>query len=73
MSDFSFDWVFEDKGFIPVINPTFRYPVPRDIEKPGNNQYKKYCRTMLLSEKPGCYLSNIGPIDDLHNELKDFA
>ena len=73
MSDFSMDWSYENSGFVPVINPTFRYTVPRDIDKPGSNQYKKYCRTVLLSEKPGCYLGNVGSIDDVHDQLTDFV
>ena len=45
------------------------YTVPKDSAR-----YETYCKSTLLFEKPGCYLSNVGEgFDSFHDELKDFV
>ena len=69
MSDFRINWEYEGSGFVPCPNPTFMYMVPQ-----GSARYETYCKSTLLFEKPGCYLSNVGEgFDSFHDELKDFV
>ena len=40
----------------------------------GSSSYENWCKTILLSEKPGCYLSNVGHgFAGPHEELEDFV
>ena len=69
MSDFRINWEYEGSGFVPCPNPIFMYTVPKDSAR-----YENYCKSTLLFEKPGCYLSNVGEgFDSFHDELKDFV
>ena len=69
MSDFSCRWEYEGNGFVPVPNPFYKYVVHKT-----NKLYQRYCKSLLLFEKPGCYLSNVGQgFDSYESELKDFV
>ena len=69
MSDFTINWEYEGAGLVPCPNPVFMYTVHKDSAR-----YETYCKSTLLFEKPGCYLSNVGEgFDSFHDELKDFV
>ena len=69
MADFSVKWEYEGFDFVPIPHPCYKWVVHKSKE-----QYEKYCRSLLLMEKPGCYLSNIGTeFDSCEAELKDFV
>ena len=69
--NFSKKWKYapNKKAFLHSI-PSYRYPIHK-----GNNSYEDYCRTMLLTDKPGCTLENVGkaPFESCEEELKDFV
>ena len=72
MTDFSKDWVYlgGKTKFVPVIIPIFRYPVSPKEKK----NFELYCKTILLSEKPGCYPCNVGVgFENFKEELMDFV
>ena len=49
--------------------PTYRYVV-----KKGKPHYEEYCKNLLLQDKPGCTLDNVGQaFSSCEEELKDFV
>ena len=49
--------------------PTFRYVV-----KKGKPNYELYCRCLLLADKPGCTIDNVGKnFSSCEEELRDFV
>ena len=75
MSDFSQKWKLLPEGknkerepFVPVILPCYIYTVPQ-----GSKNFESYCRTILLTEKPGCYHQNVGQgFNSCQEELEEF-
>ena len=57
-------------------NPTFPVfiPVQKFLVKKTNKSYEQNCRNVLLSDKPGCYLNNVGTgFNSFEEELRDFV
>ena len=70
MAHFNKKWELQKtQFFVPVIIPVYRYTVPSNHKK-----FPSYCKSVLLAEKPGCYLQNIGQgFDSVEAEMKDFV
>ena len=71
MANFSLKWkpLPQPNSFVPVFYPSFTYKVSK-----GSKNYESWCRSLLLSEKPGCYTSNVGQgFESMHAELEDFV
>ena len=58
-----------DNVFLHSI-PPYRYVVNKD-----RKNYEDYCKSLLLQDKPGCYLDNVGTgqFKSCQEELKDFV
>merc|ERR1712122_141782 len=53
----------------PHFIPTYKWIVHK-----GSNGYEEWCKTILLQDKPGCYLDNVGTqFESCEAELKDFV
>ena len=70
MAKFTKNWrPTRSVSFVPVFFPTFKYRVPY-----RNFKFEDWCRYMLLAEKPGCYLDNVGKnFSSCFEELRDFV
>jgi hypothetical protein len=55
---FSKKWKYSPAEVWPHFIPTFQFPV-----KKGKEIFEEYCRNLLLQDKPGCTLDNVGKID----------
>ena len=55
---FSKKWKYSPADVWPHFIPTFQFPV-----KKGKEIFEEYCRNLLLQDKPGCTLDNVGKID----------
>ena len=73
MTNFTRDWKPLPFGvkYCPVITPCYKWTVGK-----GSKNFDNYCRTILLSEKPGRYPSNVGSkgtiFESHEDELIDF-
>ena len=57
------------KNVFPHVIPTYRYVVRK-----GSPIYEQYCKTILLMDKPGCMLENVGKnFASCEEELRDFV
>ena len=69
--NFSKKWKYHPvkKAFLHSI-PCYRYIVHK-----GKNIYEDFCKWMLLTDKPGCTLENVGkdPFGSCEEELRDFV
>ena len=72
MTNFTKNWKFSPSAsdvVFPYFIPTFRYIVHK-----GKPRYEEYCQNLLLQDKPGCYLDNVGKnFESCEEELKDFV
>ena len=69
MCNFTKKWKYAPANVFPYMIPTFRYVV-----KKGKKNYEEYCKSLLLQDKPGCTLDNVGKnFDSCEEELKDFV
>ena len=72
---FTKKWKYNPDDVWPHFIPTFRYTV-----KKGKPMYEEFCRSLLLQDKPGCTLDNVGKVDmdgkkfeSCEDELDDFV
>ena len=66
---FTKDWKIKNKTTFPVFTPVPKFPV-----KKISKSYESMCRCILLSEKPGCYSTNVGTeFQSFEEELRDFV
>jgi len=71
MTNFTKSWKFSPAGsqVFPYFIPTFRYVVHK-----GKPRYVEYCKNLLLQDKPGSYLDNVGKdFESCEMELKYFV
>ena len=71
MTNFTKNWKFSPTGskVFPYFVPTYRYVVHQ-----GKSGYEDYCKNLLLQDKPGCYLDNVGKnFESCKEELRDFV
>lgn len=70
MNNFSKNWKYTPSvNVFPHFLPTYRYVVNKS--KPN---YEEFCRCILLMDKPGAYLDNVGNgFESCSEELKDFV
>lgn len=66
---FKKNWTTHNKNIFPVFTPTQKFPVKKKAKS-----YQSWCKYILLSEKPGFYISNDGTnFESYEEELKDFV
>ena len=53
--NFTKKWKYCPADVFMYVIPTYRYVI-----KKGKNNYEDYCRNLLLQDKPGCTLDNVG-------------
>ena len=67
--NFTMKWKYRPANVFPHFIPTFRYIVHK-----GKPNYERYCQNLLLMDKPGCTLDNVGKeFDSCEAELFDFV
>ena len=66
MVTFTKKWQYCPAKVWPHFIPTFRYTVRK-----GNKMYEDYCQNLLLQDKPGCTLDNVGKIDIDGNKFEN--
>ena len=67
--NFTMKWKYKPSNVFPNFIPTYRYIVHKD--KPN---YESYCECLLLMDKPGCTLDNVGTeFPSCEAELRDFV
>ena len=66
---FNKKWSLKDTITFPVFTPAHKFPV-----KKRSNSYQNWCRHILLSEKPGFYITKEeSDFESYEEELKDFV
>ena len=66
---FTKDWTIKKKLTVPVFIPIQKFPITKT-----SKSYQNFCRCLLLCEKPGCYISNVGTnFENFEEELRDFV
>ncbi|MCH2545601.1 MAG: AAA family ATPase [Alphaproteobacteria bacterium] len=69
MVNFSKKWKYSPANVFPYFIPTYRYVV--SCKKP---HYQEWCKYILLQDKPGTNLENVGKnFDSCEAELQDFV
>ena len=69
MCNFSKKWNYSPANVFPYMMPTYRYVIKKN--KP---HYEAYCQNLLLQDKPGCTLDNVGKnFNSCEEELRDFV
>ena len=68
--NFSKKWKYApSENVFPHFFPTYRYVVHK-----GMHIYEDYCRSLLLADKPGCTIYNVGSnFESCEEELRDFV
>ena len=66
---FSTKWIIKDTITFPVFSPIQKFQIKRT-----HSSYENWCKYILLSEKPGCYITNVGNgFVSFEEELRDFV
>ena len=74
MKNFTKKWKYAPKDNVfPHFIPCYRY-----IQHKGRGReerYEEYCKSLLLQDKPGCTIENVGkaPFESCESELLDFV
>ena len=67
--NFTKKWKYRPANIFPYFIPTYRFVVHK-----GKPHYEEYCKNLLLTDKPGCTLDNVGKgFASCEAELKDFV
>ena len=66
---FTIHWLPKEIITVPIFSPIQKFNV-----KKKHKSYENSCRCILLSEKPGCYITNVGnDFQTFEEELRDFV
>ena len=66
---FDKNWMVKDTITVPIFSPTQKFNV-----KKKHKSYENWCKFTLLSEKPGCYITNVGKeYPSFEEELRNFV
>ena len=69
VTSFTKKWEIKNTPTVPVFIPAPKFPV-----KKKSNSYENWCKFILLSEKPGCYITNVGKeFQSFEEELRQFV
>ena len=69
VTNFKKNWEMKNTITVPVFTPVQKFPV-----KKKNKSYENWCKLTLLTEKPGCYITNVGKeFQSFEEELKNFV
>ena len=67
--NFTKKWKYSPANVFPHFIPSYKYVVHK-----GRPHYEEYCKNLLLMDKPGCTLENVGKeYSSCEAELKDFV
>ena len=69
VTNFDKNWKIKDKITVPIFSPTQKFNV-----KKTHKSYENWCKFTLLSEKPNCYITNVGKdYPTFEEELRNFV
>ena len=67
--NFTKTWKYSPRDVYPNFIPSYKYIVHK-----GKPHYEEYCKNVLLMDKPGCTLENVGKsFSSYEEELRDFV
>ena len=67
--NFTKKWKYSPSNVFPHFIPSYKYIVHK-----GKPHYEEFCKNLLLMDKPGCTLENVGELfSSFEEELKDFV